>query len=61
MEVAHEGRGTKKMPGPPVHMSLTPPRIQGWAPMIGEHTDDILREVGYDDAEIEGFHGEGVV
>lgn len=61
VEVAHEGRGTKKMPGPPVHMSLTPPRIQGWAPMIGEHTDDILREVGYDDAEIEGFHGDGVV
>ncbi len=61
VDVTQEGRGTKKMPGPPVHMSLTPPRIQGWAPMIGEHTDDILREVGYDDAEIEGFHGDGVV
>jgi len=61
VEVAQEGRGAKRMPGPPVHMSLTPPRVQGWAPMIGEHTDEILRLAGYDDREIAALHERGAV
>jgi crotonobetainyl-CoA:carnitine CoA-transferase CaiB-like acyl-CoA transferase len=48
------------MPGPPVHMSFTPPRVQGWAPMIGEHTDEILREVlGYEQSKINNLRGAG--
>ena len=61
VDVTQLGRGTKRMPGPPVHMSLTPPRIQSWAPMLGEHTDEILREVGYADSEIAQFHTCGAV
>ena len=33
----------------------TPTRIRNGAPLPGEHTYDILREVGYDDAEIEAM------
>ena len=61
VEVTQQGRGSKRMPGPPVHMSLTPPRIQSWAPMLGEHTDEILREVGYEDSEITQLHTCGAV
>ena len=30
-------------------------------PLIGEHTDEILQEAGYDSTEIAAFRAEGVV
>jgi crotonobetainyl-CoA:carnitine CoA-transferase CaiB-like acyl-CoA transferase len=30
-------------------------------PEIGEHTDEILKEFGYGDAEIAGFRARGVI
>jgi crotonobetainyl-CoA:carnitine CoA-transferase CaiB-like acyl-CoA transferase len=29
-------------------------------PLIGEHTDEILREAGYSDAEIAAFRADGI-
>ena len=53
--------GTLRMPGPPVHMSATPPRIQGAGPELGNHTEEVLLEAGYSWPEIEAFHRADVI
>jgi crotonobetainyl-CoA:carnitine CoA-transferase CaiB-like acyl-CoA transferase len=45
----------------PVDLSETPGRFKHRAPMLGEHTDAILRELGYGDAEIKDFRARGVI
>ncbi|MDR7420551.1 MAG: CoA transferase [Armatimonadota bacterium] len=37
------------------------PRAPGPPPRLGAHTDEILRGLGFDDGEIEGFRREGAV
>jgi crotonobetainyl-CoA:carnitine CoA-transferase CaiB-like acyl-CoA transferase len=36
-------------------------RHQRPPPRLGEHTDEILRELGYDDAELETLAAEGAI
>jgi crotonobetainyl-CoA:carnitine CoA-transferase CaiB-like acyl-CoA transferase len=40
-------------------MSETPPVVARRAPLLGEHTRDVLREAGYSDAEIAIVTGDG--
>ncbi len=47
--------------GPPVKMSETPTALGRLAPIIGEHTDEVLREFGLDAAEVERLRGLRVV
>ena len=52
VEVDHPTLGRLRMPGPPVKMSETPPRANRRAPLLGEHTREVLLEAGYTDEEI---------
>jgi crotonobetainyl-CoA:carnitine CoA-transferase CaiB-like acyl-CoA transferase len=61
VEVAHPQAGTTRALGCPVHFSETPTRVDRHAPMLGEHSRELLREYGYGDAEIDGFAAEGVI
>jgi crotonobetainyl-CoA:carnitine CoA-transferase CaiB-like acyl-CoA transferase len=50
---AHPTAGTIRTVGPPLRMSGTPGHLGLPAPLVGEHTDEILRtRLGLDDAEI---------
>jgi crotonobetainyl-CoA:carnitine CoA-transferase CaiB-like acyl-CoA transferase len=45
----------------PVRLSATPGAIRSRAPLLGEHTDGILGEIGYSEAEIAQLRAAGVV
>ena len=47
--------------GTPVQLSETPRKIRHRAPLLGEHTDEVLSELGFSAAEIEAFRQEGVI
>lgn len=49
------------VPAPPVRLSETPGQIRHRAPTLGEHTDEILRELGFTADEIGAFRQAGAV
>jgi crotonobetainyl-CoA:carnitine CoA-transferase CaiB-like acyl-CoA transferase len=47
--------------GQPVTLSRTPSRVVAHPPALGEHTAEVLREIGFDDAGIARLQSEGIV
>ncbi len=45
----------------PIRLSRTPAEIRERAPVLGEHTDIILGELGYSAGEIAAFRAEGII
>src|SRR5690349_14983313 len=50
VETDHPSLGRVRSLGSPMKISATPPDVRRRAPMLGEHTDEILREAGYTEA-----------
>jgi formyl-CoA transferase len=50
-----------KLLGPVAKLSATPARIQSVPPLLGQHTDEILRELGYSPHDVDVLHNQGVV
>jgi crotonobetainyl-CoA:carnitine CoA-transferase CaiB-like acyl-CoA transferase len=60
-EYVHPLVGVMRQFGDLVRFSETPGHIGGPPPLVGQHTRDILRELGYRDGDIDALNREGVV
>jgi crotonobetainyl-CoA:carnitine CoA-transferase CaiB-like acyl-CoA transferase len=61
VETDHATLGPVKTLGAPVKFSDTPSAVTRAAPTLGQHTNDVLAELGYSSAEIESLRASGAV
>jgi crotonobetainyl-CoA:carnitine CoA-transferase CaiB-like acyl-CoA transferase len=59
--ITHPEAGTLEMPGAPVQFRKTPWELRSPAPLLGEHTDEVLASIGYGAGEIAKLRDEGVI
>ncbi len=57
----HPTYGKIKMLNNPIKLSKTPAENRSKAPDLGEHTDQILKELGYCQSDIKDMRGKGVI
>ena len=57
----HPSAGTLSVAWRYVQFGNTEPAPGRPTPLLGEHNDEVLREVGYDDDAIRRLHADGVV
>ena len=61
VELEHPALGMIKSIATPIHMSETPLIYRLPPPRLGEHTDAVLSELGYDPSRIQGLHEQGII
>jgi len=64
MEIAleHPLAGEVHLPASPLKLSRTPPAYRSAPPTLGQHTDEVLREVlHYDDVQLRGLREAGTI
>ena len=61
VELDHPRLGRLRQVAPPFELSATPASVRTPPPLLGEHTDEILAEIGYDAEAIAALHADGVV
>ncbi|MCB1846532.1 MAG: CoA transferase [Halieaceae bacterium] len=60
-EAEHPTEGRVRMSSPPMNFGRTPASIRAMAPRLGEHSQEILREAGLDQATIDSMLAAGEV
>jgi crotonobetainyl-CoA:carnitine CoA-transferase CaiB-like acyl-CoA transferase len=61
IEVEHPKAGRLKLIGMPIKLSETPEKISSPPPLLGQHTEEILRWLGYSLEEIRGLREKDVI
>jgi formyl-CoA transferase len=59
--IPHPKAGEIRVVGAPYRLTETPATVRRHPPMLGEHTDEILAEIGFDTTQIAAFHQSGVL
>ena len=60
VEVDHPKRGKYLTVGNPIKMSDSPPEVAR-SPLLGEHTDEVLAELGYGKEQVEALRAEKAI
>jgi len=61
IELEHPVLGRVDQVAPPFELSKTPASVRTPPPLLGEHSEEILAELGYDEPAVMNLHREGVV
>jgi crotonobetainyl-CoA:carnitine CoA-transferase CaiB-like acyl-CoA transferase len=61
VDIEHPVLGALRQVGIPLHFAETPGSIRTAPPMLGEHTDEVLAEIGYMPADIAALRDGGVI
>ncbi|MDH7797915.1 MULTISPECIES: CoA transferase [unclassified Beijerinckia] len=59
--IKHPRLGRREIVGQPIHMSRTPWQMRRVTPDAGEHSSEILRELGFSDDEIAGLRDRKII
>jgi len=60
-EIEHPSCGTIKLVNTPVKFSESTPGIRTPPPTLGQHTSEVLTQIGYSEKQVEELRGAGVV
>jgi crotonobetainyl-CoA:carnitine CoA-transferase CaiB-like acyl-CoA transferase len=60
-QITHPKLGTSNLVGSPINLSETPATFYRAAPLLGEHTEEVLAKLGYDVQTIKDLRASGVV
>lgn len=60
-QISHPLMGTTNLVGSPINLSDTPARFLRPAPLLGEHTEEVLAQLGYDNAAVKALRDEKVI
>ncbi|MBI2766002.1 MAG: CoA transferase [Chloroflexi bacterium] len=60
VEIEHPLLGPYQTFAPPLRMDATPTAVRGPSPLLDQHTDEVLREAGYDAAAIAALRAAGI-
>jgi crotonobetainyl-CoA:carnitine CoA-transferase CaiB-like acyl-CoA transferase len=60
-EIDHPEAGTIKQVSHPIKFSETPARVAAPPPLLGQHTHELLCELGYSDEDISALETEGAI
>ena len=60
-QISHPKMGMSNLVGSPINLSSTPPKFFRAAPLLGEHTEQVLANLGYDIDAIKELRASGVI
>jgi crotonobetainyl-CoA:carnitine CoA-transferase CaiB-like acyl-CoA transferase len=60
-KITHPQMGVSNLVGSPINLSGTPPRYFRAAPLLGEHTEEVLEKLGYDNATLKELRDDRVI